>query len=152
MLKGQTVPVITASAVIFLAVSAGMSARAFADPQGSLVTAVDNFRGSSSCSPLKSDPLVTRAAQMANQESSDYIHHRSAEVPFTDPMPALKTIGYTGSKASMLSGYGKNAHDSIYGLILQGHKLLHDCTFTQYGADTVADEGFILTSVVLARP
>jgi hypothetical protein len=151
MLKRRTVRVITASGVIFLAASAGMSGRASADPQGSLTTAVDNFHGSR-CPPLQSDPLVTRVAQMANQESSDYIHHRSALVPFTDPMPALKTIGYTGSKAKLLSGYGKNEHDSIYGLLLEGHDTLGDCTFTQYGVDTLEDVGFILTSVVLARP
>jgi hypothetical protein len=136
---------------MFLAASAGMSGRASADPQGSLSRAVDNFRGSS-CSPLQSDPLVTRAAQMANQESREYIRYRSAVVPFTDPMPALKTIGFTGSKALLVSGYGKNERDSIHGLIVEGHDALRDCTWTQYGVDTLEDEGFILTSVVLARP
>jgi hypothetical protein len=124
-----------------------------ADPVTTLTRAVDAARGASRCAPLQSDPLVERATQMATQQTSDYIGHRSPAVPFTDPMQALKTIGYTGSKAILLSGYGMSEADAAQGLILQGHALIPDCQYTQYGVDAMRDSGgFNLTSVILAAP
>lgn len=126
---------------------------AAADPQSSLTSAVDNIRSASQCAPLQSDPFVQRAAQMAMQSTSDYISHRSAAVPFTDPMPALTTIGYNGGKALLLSGYGANETDAIHGLILQGRDLIPNCSYTQYGVSAARDDGgFNLTAVVLAAP
>lgn len=88
---------------------------------------------------------------MATQATSDYISHRSAAVPFTDPMPALKTIGYTGTKALLLSGYGTDEADAIHGLLLEGRDSIPDCSYTQYGVSSTRDGGgFNLTSVVLA--
>ncbi|MDT5000775.1 MAG: hypothetical protein QOK12_2880 [Mycobacterium sp.] len=126
---------------------------ATADPLSSLTSAVDTIRGASSCPPLQPDPLVQRAAEMAMKATSDYISHRSAAVPFTDPMPALKTIGYTGGKALLLSGYGADETDAIHGLVLQGRELIPDCAYTQYGVSAARDGGgFNLASVVLAAP
>jgi hypothetical protein len=59
---------------------------------------------------------------MAMQATSDYISHRTAAVPTGDPMPALKTIGYTGTKAILLSGYGTDEADAIHGLLLEGRE------------------------------
>jgi len=90
---------------------------------------------------------------MGMQATSDYISHRSAAVPFTDPMPALKTIGYTGSKALLLSGYGSDETDAIHGLVLEGRELIPNCSYTQYGVSAARDDaGFNLASVVLAAP
>ena len=90
---------------------------------------------------------------MALQATSDYISHRNAAVPFTDPMPALKTIGYTGSKAILLSGYGTDEADAIHGLVLEGRESIPNCSYTQYGASATRDDGgFNLTSLVLAAP
>jgi hypothetical protein len=88
---------------------------------------------------------------MAMQATSDYISHRSAAVPFTDPMPALKTIGYEGSNALLLSGYGTDEADAIHGLLLEGREAIPNCSYTQYGVSSMRDDGgFNLTSVVLA--
>jgi hypothetical protein len=142
-------------AISLLSVAATMvtAPAATADRLSSLTSAVDTVRSASSCPPLQSDPLVQRASQMAMQATSDYISHRSAAVPFTDPMPALKTIGYTGGKALLLSGYGSNETDAIHGLVLQGRELIPDCSYTQYGVSAARDGGgFNLASVVLAAP
>jgi hypothetical protein len=88
---------------------------------------------------------------MAMQATSGYINHRTAAIPFTDPMPALKTIGYTGSEALLLSGYGTDDADAIDGLLLEGRESIPNCSYTQYGVSATRDDGgFTLTSVVLA--
>jgi hypothetical protein len=125
---------------------------ASAEPLPSLTSAIDSVRASSACPPLVSDPLVVRSAELATQETSDYLSHRSAAVPFSDPLPALKTIGYPGNKADLLTGYGENEIDSIHGLVLQALAKAPDCSFTQYGVNASFEDGFVLTSVVLAGP
>lgn len=142
----------SSAACVLIAFSLAVAGSASADPLSDLTGAVDQTRGISQCSPLQSDPLVVRAAQLANQGTNDYLNHHRADVPFSDPMPALKTIGYTGSKARLLSGYGESQTDAIWGLILSGYAAIPDCTYTQYGLDVVQGEGFVLTSVVLAAP
>ncbi len=90
---------------------------------------------------------------MANQASSDYISHRSAAVPFTDPLPALSTIGYAGQKALLLSGYAPTQALAMHALILQWQGIKPDCSYTQFGSSTWHDPaGFDLASVVLATP
>jgi uncharacterized protein YkwD len=144
---------LVAISVLTVAAATVTAPAAAADPLSSLTSAVDSIRSASQCPPLQSDPLVQRAAQMAMQSTSDYISHRSAAVPFTDPMPALKTIGYTGSKALLLSGYGTDETDAVHGLVLQGRELIPNCAYTQYGVSATRDDaGFNLTSVVLAAP
>ncbi|WP_085305591.1 hypothetical protein [Mycolicibacillus koreensis] len=90
---------------------------------------------------------------MATRETSEYKNYRSSAVPFTDPIPALRTIGFTGSNAILLSGYGDDEASALRGVMLQGHRSLLDCSYTLYGASTLhADAGFNLVSVVLAAP
>jgi hypothetical protein len=135
------------------AVATVMAPRATAEPVSALTSAVDTVRSASQCPPLQSDPLVERAAQMATQQTSDYVSHRSAAVPFTDPMPALRTIGYTGKTALMVAGYGTSEADAVHGLLLEARDLIPNCTYTQYGASSTRDDGgFNLTSLVLAAP
>jgi hypothetical protein len=141
------------AALLVTAVTVASAAPASAEPLPSLTSAIDSVRASSStCPPLVSDPLVVRSAELATHETSDYLSHRSAAVPFSDPLPALKTIGYPGTKADLLSGYGENEIDSIHGLILQALAKVPDCSFTQYGVNASYEDGFVLTSVVLAGP
>jgi hypothetical protein len=150
MQRRRTAHLIAISALA-IATATVMAPRVIADPVSTLTSAVDAARSASRCPPLQSDPLVERAAQIAMQQSSDYIGHRTATVPFTDPMPALKTIGYTGSKAVLLSGYGASEEDAAQGLILEGHASIPNCQYTQYGVSAARDSGgFNLTSVVLA--
>jgi hypothetical protein len=138
------------AAFVVSTVTAGFAS---ADPATTLTNAVDTIRAASQCPPLQPEPLVVRSAQMAVQETSDYISHRVAAIPFTDPMPALKTIGYTGTKGVLLSGYGNNETDSIHGLLLQNtySKAISDCSYTQYGVGAIQEEnGAVITSLVLA--
>jgi hypothetical protein len=142
-----------AISALFGVMATVMAPPATADTVSNLTSAVDSVRSASRCPPLQSDPLVVRAAQMATQSLSDYIGHRSAAIPIGDPMPALKTIGYTGTKAILLSGYGADEADAIHGLLLEGREPIPNCSYTQYGvSSTQDDDGFNLTSVVLAAP
>lgn len=141
-------------AVNFLCAAAVLSIcapQAHADVDSPLAAAVASARTASSCPALRSDPLVERAAAMANQQTSDYFGHRSAAVPFTDPMPALTTIGYSGSKAMLLSGYGTTATKALEGLMLQWSASKPDCSWNSVGIHTLADDsGLNLASVILA--
>jgi hypothetical protein len=140
-----------AISALAVALATAMAPPAIADPRSTLTSAVDAARSATPCLPLQADPIAERAAQMALQATSDYINHRSAAIPFTDPMPALKTIGYTGSKALLLSGYGADEADAIHGLLLEGRESIPSCSYTQYGVSATRDDaGFTLTSVVLA--
>lgn len=90
---------------------------------------------------------------MANQATAAYISHRSAAVPFTDPLPALATIGYVGSKGMVLAGYGATEAEALQGLLLQYRGLKPDCSYTQFGTDMTRDDGgTALAAVVLTAP
>ena len=142
-----------AISVLSVAQAAVAAPVASADPESNLTITVDAIRSASQCPPLQPDPLVQRAAEMATTGTSDYISHRSAAVPFSDPMPALKTIGYTGSKSKLVSGYGSNETDAIHGLIVTGSDVIANCELTQFGVSAQQDDaGFTLTAVVLAAP
>jgi hypothetical protein len=126
---------------------------AMADTVANLTSAVDQVRSASRCQPLQSDPLVLRVSEMATQRLTDFISHRTAEIPIDDPMPALKTIGYPGTKATLVGGYGADEAEAIHGLLLEGRVAIPDCSYTQYGVSTAqADDGFYLTTVILAAP
>lgn len=130
-----------------------MTPPAVATPSSSLGQAVETIRNGSQCPPLHSDPLVERVADMAAEGTSGYSSHRQAAVPFTDPLPALKAIGYPGDVALLLSGYGASEVDAVHALILQWRIAKPDCTYTDYGLSTLRDEaGRVFTAVVLATP
>ena len=152
MQRRRTVHLVAISALA-VATATVMAPPVMADPGSTLTIAVDTVRSASQCPPLQSDPLVERAAQMATQTTSDYISHRSAAVPFTDPMPALKTIGYTGKTALLVSGYGMSETDAVHGVLLEARDLIPNCSYTQYGVSSTRDDGgFNLASLVLAAP
>jgi hypothetical protein len=126
---------------------------AAANPTSPLAQAVDAVRSASQCPPLQSDSLVERVAGMATAETSGYSSHREAAVPFTDPLPALKAIGYPGNAALLLSGYGTSETDAVHALMLQWRTAPMGCTYTHFGLSTVHDEaGSVFTAVVLAAP
>ena len=142
-----------AISVLSVAQAAVAAPAASAEPESNLTSAVDTIRSASRCPPLLPDPLVQRVATMATHSTSDYISHRSAAVPFSDPMPALKTIGYAGSDGQLISGYGSNETDAIHGLVVTGSDAVANCAYTQYGVSSEqTEEGFTLTAVVLAAP
>jgi hypothetical protein len=146
-------PPVFAAPLALLALATLGAAPASADQQSSLGQAVVAARSASACAPLQPEPLVERVAQMANRSTGDYIAHRSAAVPFTNPLPVLSTIGYSGSKGLLLSGYGATEAAALHALMLQWQGLKPDCSYTQFGASTWHDDaGYDLASVVLATP
>ncbi|MDR3655972.1 MAG: hypothetical protein P4L48_09945 [Mycobacterium sp.] len=128
-------------------------ATATATPIPDLTQAVNAARSASNCSALQANSLAEKVAQMATQNTVDYEAHRVSAVPFTDPMPALKTIGYTGSKAALFAGFGSTEADSIRGALIQGRDNISDCSLTQYGVSSALDDaGNTVTSVVMSVP
>ncbi|EHB58511.1 hypothetical protein MycrhDRAFT_0947 [Mycolicibacterium rhodesiae JS60] len=124
-----------------------------ADATSDLAGAVGVARSASHCPPLQADPLVERVAQMASANTSDYVNFRTSAVPFTDPMPALATIGYRGSKALLFAGYGTTPADALRGVLLEFRQAKPDCTYTVSGINALGDStGFYVASVVLAAP
>lgn len=137
--------------VLACAVAPGSPATAIAAPSSEVVAAVDTIRKGSSCGAFRSDPVVQRTADLALQESSDYKNFRSAAVPFDDPIPALKTAGFTGNKAILLSGFGFDDASALRGALLQGHEAFLDCSYSLIGASAARDESGSLVSIVLAE-
>lgn len=143
---------ITVAAILTL-LSITTAPMASADPTADLAQAVNSARSASNCPALQSNPLAENVARMATQNTVDYIAHRVAAVPFTDPMPALKAIGYTGAKAILLAGFGSAEADAVQGVLLYGRDNIPDCTLTQYGlSSTLDDDGNSVMSVVMAAP
>lgn len=136
-----------------VAVAIGAGANADPDNRSNLERGLVTARSASGCAVLRPDPLLTRSAEMANQSTNDYVSFRSAAVPFTDPMPALRTIGYTGKNAKLFSGYGQAEVNAISGLLTQARNEIADCSYTHYGINTaLTDDGGTLTALVLAAP
>lgn len=128
-----------------------MAPSAAADDTDSLRAAVTAARPAA-CGPLRSDSVIDRAAKGINQTTDRWINNAARAVPETDALRVLKDLGYSGSKASILSGAGSSAGKAIKGTIIQGFKVLPDCSYTDYGVSTLynAKKNMILTTVVLA--
>lgn len=145
-----------ASAIVVMSLALGLAAapQCVADPTSTLSEAVSAARSASNCPGLQWDPLVQRAAQMANQSTSDYVGARTGAVPFTDPMPALKAIGYPANgKGMVLAGYGATEAAALRGLVLQYQALKPDCSYTAAGVDAIRDAaGLNLVAAVLVAP
>ena len=143
------------STTVFFISSSVLASPVSAEPLASLTNVVATIRGASGCSPLQADPLVTRVAEMATRATSDYIHHRTAAIPFDgNAMPALKTIGYGGGNALLMQGYGDNETKAVHGLALLARDpaAIPKCTYTQYGISAIEDDGAVFTAVLLAGP
>ena len=138
--------------VLACAVTPGSPATAVAAPSSEVAAAVDAIRNGSGCGAFQSDPVVQRTADLALRESSDYKNFRAATVPFDDPIPALKTAGFTGDKAILLSGFGADDASALRGALLQGHAAFLDCSYSLYGVSAARDESGSLVSIVLAGP
>jgi hypothetical protein len=122
-----------------------------ADPNSGLGAAVLAARGTS-CAPLRPDRMVEQAASQINQSTGRWLDHTARAAPVADALPLLKDLGYTGSKATTLSGAGKTEADSIKALVLQGYLAIPNCEYIDYGVNSLYNESkhIILTTVVLA--
>lgn len=143
--------------VAVIAVGLPFSPRAAAEDATILRDAVASARGSASCGPYQYDPIDEHAAEIVNRSTLGYVTHTARNVPADSapfPMPILKDLGSSAGKATFLQGAGFNDANAIKGLLVQGHELLHDCSYTDYGVSLLrdAETGYTLTVVVLAGP
>lgn len=136
---------------LVMIISVSMAPSAVADATDSLRAAVAAARPAS-CGPLRSDPVIDQAAKAINETTDRWINNVARAVPETDALRVLKDLGYGGSKASILSGAASSAGKAIQATIIQGFKVLPDCSYTDFGVSTLynAKKDMILTTVVLA--
>jgi hypothetical protein len=141
---------VVSSAALAALVTVALAPAAVADDVGDLKTQVDVTRGG--CPPLQSDTVLDGVAQRANAESQSYIEHTARFVPFEDPMPVLRELGYPAGKAKLIPGYGDVEAKAIHGVTVQGWQAIPDCSYAKYGLNvlTSADGGYVLAALVLA--
>ncbi|WP_319449705.1 MULTISPECIES: hypothetical protein [unclassified Mycobacterium] len=129
---------------------------AAADATTALKSEVDSARAAAGCPPLQSDPILDGVAQRANSETDSNILHTARFIPFEDPMPVLRDLGYNTSKAKMLVGYGDVEAKANRGVVVEGYAAIPDCSYTKYGVNALSDgdgdQGYVLAAVVLAGP
>lgn len=142
---------ICVAATALTIVSVAMAPSAAADANDSLRAAVAAARPSS-CPALRSVPVVDEAAREINLTTDSYINQTARTVPETDAVPVLKDLGYPANKAYILSGSAHGAGNSIKATLLQGFNKLPDCSYTDFGVDTMynAKKDVVLVTVVLA--
>ena len=130
--------------------SVSMAPMAAADSTESLRQAVAAARPAA-C-PVRSDPVIDQAARGINETTDRWINNAARAVPQTDALPVLKDLGYGGTQASNLSGAAKSDVLAIKATLIQGFKLLPDCSYKDFGVSTLynAKKDMILTTVVLA--
>jgi hypothetical protein len=145
----QRAPWVAVLALMAASVSAMPSATA--DPAESLTAALIAARGVS-CAPLNPNPIVQQAAAEINDSTDKWINHSARAAPVKDATPLLKDLGYGGSKSTILVGAGRTSADSIKALMLQGYSKIPDCSYLDYGVNSLHNDSqdMILTAVVLA--
>jgi hypothetical protein len=149
--RGQA---ITSAVAISTIVAAGitLAPSAVADPTDSFRDALMSVRGASSCGPLGSDSLAEQTSQFANQSNDRYLDHNARAVPMLDPLPTLKDLGSTATKAKLLQGAGRTEADAIKFIFISGMTAIADCSYTYYGLNLLLNpsSGWFLTTLVLA--
>lgn len=141
---------VLSAVAVMLAVSLGAAPPISAD-SATLAAAVNAARGTS-CSPLKSDPLVEQAAADINESHNKWTDTVARAAPVTESTPLLRDLGYGGSKSTILVGAGSNDANSIKALLLQGYRDIPDCSYVAYGVSSShnASKDMIFNVVVLA--
>lgn len=144
--------VLTAMSGIFVSVFAAPPA--IADPVNSLRAAIMQARGAA-CAPLRSDPLAEQAADAANRSVDGWAGLTSPIPPVDDVKPMMKFLGYRGDKAAIARGAAKIETDAIKSVLLEGHALIPDCAYKDYGVSVIQDskiEHQFLALLVIAGP
>lgn len=151
LLVGRTSP---STALIVTVFSAAIvpAPPALADSVDTAKDAVASLRSGTSCAALRDNPIVEQAADVINRSTDDYLNQTATRIPIDDPLPGLKDLGYGGNKAVLLLGSHKNEADALKGALLQGHAVIPDCSYTDYGVSLRRNEstGYNLISIVLA--
>lgn len=138
-----------------LAHSAVSVAPAAADPDPGVTTNIEQARGSAGCPALRYDQNVERAAAVINRSSFDYVNHTAEDTPADgqDLSAIVNEFGVGASKAMTLQGAGQDSATALRGLLLQGYQAIPDCSYTDFGVDSLVEPvtGFHLIVVVLAE-
>ena len=137
-------------ATAFAVVAISLAPTAAADVTADLTATVDGARGG--CPALQSDPVLTDAAIRATSETQAYVEHAARFIPFEDPMPVLREMGYNAGKAKLVVGYGDSQDKAIRGISVLGWDTIPDCSYTKYGLSALygARGDYVLTAMVLA--
>jgi hypothetical protein len=127
---------------------------ATAEPATQLEQGIASLRTTGLCGALRHDPLVQQVAEISNRSTEDYVNHDARFVPVADPLVVLKDLGSDAGKAIQLQGYGSSDADAIKGALLQGHRLIRDCSYDTFGTSVIRnpDTGYALVVAVLAGP
>lgn len=144
--------VLTAMSGLLVSVSAAPPV--IADPVNSLRAAIMQARGAA-CGPLRSDPLVEKAADALNRSVDGWAGLTSPIPPMDDAKPIMKDLGYRGDKVAMARGAAKVETDAIKGVLLEGHAVIPDCAYKDYGVSVIQDskiERQFLVLLVVAGP
>lgn len=140
---------------VVVALSAITVAPAAADPDPGLASNIEQARGSAGCPALRYDQNVERAAGVVNRSSFGYLTHTAEDTPADgqDPIVIVNEFGVGASKAVTLQGAGEDPAIALRGLLLQGYRAIPDCSYTDFGVDSLFDPvtGFHLVVVVLAQ-
>jgi hypothetical protein len=135
---------------------------ALADAVANLRDAITSARSQTSCGPLRYDPVVEQGAEVYNRLTDDYLSHTATRVPegnlspgdHVDPLPGLKDLGYSGTKAALLQGAHKREALAIKGALLEGYawNAISDCSYSDFGTSMRLNQrtGYNLASVILA--
>ncbi|WP_293002303.1 hypothetical protein [Mycobacterium sp.] len=131
--------------------SVALAPSAAADTTETLRAAVSAARGAA-CAPLRSDPLIDKAAGKIDETTDRWINMTARAVPESNALPVLKDLGYGGTKATILSGAAQSPANAIKATLLQGFAKIPDCSWTDFGVATLhnAKKDMIFTTVVLA--
>lgn len=144
---------IAAVAAVMICVAVAAPPKSAADATGNLQAQVDAARRG--CPALQLDPVLTGVAQRANGETQSNIEHTARSLPFEDPTPVVRDLGYPAGKAKLLTGYGGDEAKAIHGAVLFGWEAIPDCSYTKYGVNVIdgsvgGSGGYWLAAIVLA--
>jgi hypothetical protein len=141
---------VLSSTVVSVVLAISLASTATADVTEDLRASVNGARGG--CPALQADPVLNDAAIRATSETEAYIEHTARSIPFEDPMPVLREMGYNAAKAKLVVGYGDSQEKAIRGVNVLGWNTIPDCSYTKYGLSAVygARGDYVLTAMVLA--
>lgn len=155
-------PWIAVALAMVTALSPGLAPSVLADPVADLRDAITSARSETSCGPLRYNPVVEQGAEVYNRLTDDYLNHTATRVPegnlspgeHVDPLPGLKDLGYSGTKAALLQGAHKREALAIKGALLEGYawNAISDCSYSDFGTSMRLNQrtGYSLASVILA--
>jgi hypothetical protein len=148
--RWHRVALFATSMLLIAAMMLAAAPMSVADAAANLRSLVDGARGG--CAPLQVDPVLTGVAQRVNRETQQYKQNAARYEPFEDPMPVLQALGYQTGKAKMLAGFGDEESEALRGVVLFGWESIPDCSYTRYGVDVLAGDGYTLATAILAAP